>query len=1161
MTSWTIAPVPTDAIPETEYGNEDFIEIHLDERYDIGENMQLWKIWKKNDIDAIILEKNYRIFHSADQCIDFITSYEWRKVFLTLTDHFSYLIELIHHLPQIVYFYIYSRSPERISYTTVRYPKLRAIVQEDSPNADEQLLKDIDIFRQDFMPMNVVKPIKRKTKLLIQEPISLDTYRIIWLVDKENLTTIDTSPISNINIPLKIFYSLDQSIDVIKSSTDTKFFFISSHSNNQMVVEKVAEYSQVIAIYIVQTEADLTRRSQFSHSKLHGIYSDIPCLAEELSKEYKHHLNYSEMPLSVFHRDKNEKTVRDLNKNNVKFLWFQLLIDILIQIPHNDYAKDEMLDECRKHFGIPDNNDNDEKIDENMIDAEIKKDRAKAEKDLINFEKNYKSSEALKFYTNDSFLYRLFNRAFRTENIDLLFIFRFFLADMYKHLQKLHSEQFPDKLPRTMFRGQVMTSSEFNSIKNNIGHLISVNTFFSTTTTRDVAEMYSGLGEDTKMLSVLFEIEVDTTRSMIKRPFASINELSQFSDEDEVVFSVGSMFRIKYVENQRSVNGYWYVQLELVEDDNEMNELRNDLEQQYCDKGNLRSLGLVLRAMGDYERAERYFRMLLEYIPEGHYNMGFIYSDLAMIALDKGDYQTAIQHDEKALKYFTAPDIYDQREYIGHVYTQLGTAHQHLGNLDLAMKYLTMATDIQKSPESLSCTYNQMALVYRDKGEKQLALEYFQKTLNIEEQVLKRNKYEPVLATMYNNIGEIYVQLGDDENALKYLHHALYIRLKGTVSTHTDLAAIYTNLGNVYSRRQELKKALEVLEKALEIDTQKFGSNHESLAVTHNNMSLVYKEMNDLPRAVHHLETALKILLRSQAGENHVNISELQLNLGMVQFALGNSNKALRITQKALQNQLKKLPENHEMFANTYLLLAKIYKNEKDMINALKFMEKVIEVARVAILPKDKLAFESFQLQIDLLKNSQYGEGLGFQQADGTISYMPDNSDQQDDLISNCHQQLQQVASVDIINRLQLLNNNGALYSKKENFPMAIKYFNEAIDIFNKNQTSDQYFPEQLENIIKRSYFGISRVYYRQEDWAMSLKNLQKALDFALKQNQDYFFIAEIYHAMGLSYKHQLDFYRAIHYLELAISTAKKELPNDHPRIQIYVHNLRQLKN
>ncbi|CAF1024139.1 unnamed protein product, partial [Rotaria sordida] len=179
-------------------------------------------------------------------------------------------------------------------------------------------------------------------------------------------------------------------------------------------------------------------------------------------------------------------------------------------------------------------------------------------------------------------------------------------------------------------RGQVMTGSEFNSIKNNIGHLMSVNTFFSTTITCDVTEMYSGSGEDDKMLSMLFEIEVHTTRSMIKKPFASINESSQFSDEDEVVFSIASIFRIKYVEDQRLVSGYWYVQLILGEDDSDMSKLRNDLEQRFCDKGNLRSLGIALRATGDYERAERYFPMLLEYIPEGHHNMGNIYSDFSV---------------------------------------------------------------------------------------------------------------------------------------------------------------------------------------------------------------------------------------------------------------------------------------------------------------------------------------------------------------------------------------------------------------------------------------------------------------------------------------------------------------------------------------------------
>ncbi|CAF1335730.1 unnamed protein product [Rotaria sordida] len=1161
MAGFAFLPIPIDSIPNTEYGNELFIEIHLDERLNMGENIQICKVWKKNDNSNAIIEKNYKIFHDVDQCIDFITSYEWRKIFLTLTDKFSYLLELIHNLPQIVFFYIYSESPKNVKYKIEQYSKLRAIVQENSPDADNQLLEDIEIFKQDLMPMNVVKPIKRKTKLLIQEAFKVDEYSVVWLQDNNYRTIIDTSSISNIINSLKVFFDVDQCINFIRSSGHAKIFFISSYWNNNSIIEKVINYSQVIAIYILQTQQELTISVQLSSSKLRGIYSNIQSLSEELSKEYEHHLKCSSIPVSVFLRDNTEKTVRDLSKDNARFLWHQLLIDIFIKMPYNDQAKDEMLLECRQYYGIPHKDDEDR--EENMVNIAMNNYDKKAEKDMIDFEKNYNPMEALKFYTNDSFLYRLFNRAFRTENIDLLFIFRFFLADMYKHLQKLYLEQFPDNLPHTVYRGQLMTDLEFNSIKNNVGRLISINTFFSTTKDISVAEMFSGFGTcpDLNVLSVVFEIDVDITHSTSRRPFASLNASTTFSDESEVVFSVGSMFRIESIEDRRTINGYWYVRLKLVEDDSDISELRNELEKKYCDESDLCSLGSALIAMGDYQRAERYFRMLLEYMPEGHPNTHRVYSCLGTIAHDEGDHQMSLKYHEKALEYLNKSSIYNEQENIGREYVDMGTAHHHLGDLDLALKYFTMATDIQTSPKSLSYTYNQIALLYRDKGNPQLALEYFQKTLHIEEQILKTNQYNPVMATMYNNIGEIYVQLGDDENALKYLHHALDIRLKGTVSTHTDLAAIYTNLGNVYSRRNELKKALEVLEKALEIDTQKFGNNHESLAITHNNISAVYKEMNDLPRAVHHLETALRILLRLQAGENHVYISELQLNLGMVQFALGNSNKALRITQKALQNQLKKLPENHEMFANTYLLLAKIYKKEKDMINALEFMEKAIEVARVAILPKDKLAFESFQLQIDLLKNSQYGEGLGFLQADGTISCMPDNSDQQDDLISNCYQQLQQVASDDIINRLRLLNNLGAIYSRKENFPVAIKYFNEAIGIFNKNQTSDQYFPEQLGNIIIMSYFGISRVYYRQEDWAMSLKNLRKALDFALKQNQDYLFIAEIYHSMGLSYTHQLDFYRAIHYLELAISTANKELPNDHPRIQIYVHHLRQLKN
>jgi tetratricopeptide (TPR) repeat protein len=670
--------------------------------------------------------------------------------------------------------------------------------------------------------------------------------------------------------------------------------------------------------------------------------------------------------------------------------------------------------------------------------------------------------------------------------------------------------------------------------------------------------MFSGYGVDPHMQSVLFEIEVGVIVSTVKRPFALISHISTKPGESEFLFSVGSMFRIESLADRRSIEGYWHVKLKLVEDDSDINELKMELEKEHCDESDLSSLGSVLIVMGDYKRAERYFLILLEYLPADHPATYRIYSCLGKIAHNKGDHTTSLDYHEKALEYLKKPGIYNTQENIGQVYADSGSSYHGLGKLDLAMKYLTMATDLQTSPKLLSHTYNQIGLVYRDKGDKRLALEYFLKALHIEEQILKTNQYQPALATSYNNIGEIYSQLGDYENALKYLHHALDIRLKGTVSTHTDLAAIYNNLGVVYHKKRELKKALEAYEKALEIDIQALGNDHESIAVSHNNISAVYCEMGDLARALYHLETALRILLHSQAGEDHVSIATSQYNIGMLQLALGNSMKALKITHKALQNQLKILPENHERLAHTYFLLSKIYEKQQNKSTALEYMEKAVKVARISILPNNKDEYEVFQSQLDLLKNVQFNDGERFQQTGTNVCYTPDNPDLQDCLLSNYSEELTQTSSDDILKRLQLLDKIGSIHSKKENYPMAMKCFNEAIEIYIQNQTSNRFLPQELERPMALIYFSISRVYYRQENWTMSLNYLEQALDVALKQTGEYLLLGETYHAMGLSYGHKRDVPMALYYFELAISTAKKGLPDDHPRVQVFYHNLRQ---
>ncbi|CAF1685930.1 unnamed protein product, partial [Didymodactylos carnosus] len=57
---------------------------------------------------------------------------------------------------------------------------------------------------------------------------------------------------------------------------------------------------------------------------------------------------------------------------------------------------------------------------------------------ISEFDENYISNDAIRWYTRESFLYRLLNKALRTENIDIIFKFRFFIVDLYNQLKQEH---------------------------------------------------------------------------------------------------------------------------------------------------------------------------------------------------------------------------------------------------------------------------------------------------------------------------------------------------------------------------------------------------------------------------------------------------------------------------------------------------------------------------------------------------------------------------------------------------------------------------------------------------------------------------------------------------------------------------------------------------
>ena len=109
--------------------------------------------------------------------------------------------------------------------------------------------------------------------------------------------------------------------------------------------------------------------------------------------------------------------------------------------------------------------------------------------------------------------------------------------------------------------------------------------------------------------SVLFEINADYNHDT--KPFCDITKFSHFNQEQEVLFSIGYVFRIESVQNLD--NGLCKVTLTLTkEEDEQLKQLKEHFQIELDKRFNLNSLGELMLHIGKYEYAQQYFSILLQ---------------------------------------------------------------------------------------------------------------------------------------------------------------------------------------------------------------------------------------------------------------------------------------------------------------------------------------------------------------------------------------------------------------------------------------------------------------------------------------------------------------------------------------------------------------------
>ncbi|CAF0828504.1 unnamed protein product [Didymodactylos carnosus] len=449
-------------------------------------------------------------------------------------------------------------------------------------------------------------------------------------------------------------------------------------------------------------------------------------------------------PLSVYNV-KVESTHKNLKDENIEFAWFQLFVETLIAIPRSSTEKDELLNIFETYYAG------------NSVEEDI----------IEEFKQTYKPTKAFWWYTKHCCLYKLLNKALRIQNMDILYPYAFFISDMYKLLKSEHIRYLSllkqrDETTLHVYRGQVVPERELTRIRES----------FTKETIND---------------HLMQRIEIDTSIEITK-PFCDISYFSCFPVEQEVLFMLGSIFRIDNVifnENEE----VWHLKLTLCdENDNDMKDLVRYMQR------DLENPGDLLLKLGEYDKAEIYYNRTMRELKQNDPAISICYHGLGVIAQEKGDYQTAVDYHQKALnirqEHYPADDL------------RIGYSYYHLGN------------------------------VFRQTMEHEMAITYYKKALK-----LMSDSIVPVhadIALVYKNIGYLQLNKGQYDVALGSFKQSLIIEQKYLPPNHSNIGMSYMAIAKLYHRKEEDKLALQYFNSALSVFKQTLPPTHPYISSTEN---------------------------------------------------------------------------------------------------------------------------------------------------------------------------------------------------------------------------------------------------------------------------------------------------------------------------------------
>ncbi|UJR14626.1 hypothetical protein I4U23_001620 [Adineta vaga] len=612
------------------------------------------------------------------------------------------------------------------------------------------------------------------TSLLETDECNVETFSVTWLDPSVNgEDNAETLARLHANIKfIKVFERSDECEKYLQNmSPYDRTTLIVSGSLGKNLVPKIELYSQISSIYVFCVYRELYELWAKEHPKIKKVLTEYDDLVDEVVKDYNAQVKKGEpIAFNILKTTEGNNDLSSLLKSS--FTHSHLLIDVLLHFESNTLDRSELFSFLQDQY----RHDSDEL------------------RTLHQFQDGYSPNKALYWYTRDGFPYKLLNKAFRTQSIHLLYLFRFWIIDIY---QQLFRHQYKTSI--RVYRGQYMSTDELQLYRDSIGKIISINSFLSTSANLDVALRFIDIDDEfieTNLEKVLFVIDAIQP---------------EYGDENEVLFSMNSIFRIQNIFT--TSDNIQIIQLTLCHhDESELKaifvRIKNHYEQKHI---NLLLFANILFEMKYYKEADIYYRRYLQMPPQNQLETCDCYEQLGEIALRKNDFQSSLNWQKQSLAIkihlYKTNDIRLASNYysLGLIYEKLNENKQALISYKQACHIWKTARQDQRT--HLAQCYHKIGRIQRKNGKYTVALKYHKKVLHF--WTRKTVPFEEIeLGKLYYEIAYIYEQLIDHDKAIENYNLALKTYQKCISTQHIYIAGVFERLALIYRAQDMLIQSL-----------------------------------------------------------------------------------------------------------------------------------------------------------------------------------------------------------------------------------------------------------------------------------------------------------------------------------------------------------------